>query len=193
MTGQIGFVLGHVRNILAPLGILGICLLLGACSSTSRPGGYYKDDGPGDHIPANLDQIPDAVPHTEALIPAANRPYIVQGQTYTPMTQIRSYQAQGKASWYGKRFHGKATSSGEPYDMFKMTAAHRTLPVPSYARVTNLKNGRSVVVRINDRGPFHSDRLIDVSYAAAHRIGLLGQGSSLVEVRAVTPEQYGRK
>jgi rare lipoprotein A len=114
---------------------------------------------------------------------------VVYGVTYSPLTDSRDYRERGIASWYGKKFHSKRTSSGEPYDMYAMTAAHKTLPLPSYARVRNLQNGRSVVVRVNDRGPFLHNRLIDLSYAAAARLGILGTGTGVVEVEAVSPEE----
>lgn len=161
----------------------------GEPSSTAKRGGYYLDDGPGDSPPPNLDAIPDAVPRAESLRPAANRPYEVFGRAYTPLTSTKPYREKGIASWYGRRYHGKQTSSGEVYDMYAMTAAHPTLPIPSYARVTNLKTNRAVVVRINDRGPFLHDRVIDLSYLAAHRIGTLAGGSGLVEVEAIVPGQ----
>ena len=157
---------------------------------TKRGGGYYLDDGPGDNPPADLDRVPDAVPRVEPLSRGALRPYTVMGRNYTPMTSIAPYRARGVASWYGRRYHGKPTSSGEPYDMYGMTAAHPVLPIPSYARVTNLRNGRSVVVRVNDRGPFLSDRLIDLSYTAAYKLGVLNGGSGQVEVETITPDLY---
>ena len=156
-----------------------------------RPGGYYLDDGPGAKPPANLDSIPDATPRAEPINRGTSRPYVVMGRSYSPMTSHQPYQARGIATWYGRRYHGKPTASGEPYDMYAMTAAHTTLPIPSYARVTNLKNGRSVVVRVNDRGPFVDGRIIDLSYTAAHRIGVLGGGSAMVEVVAILPGNYG--
>lgn len=156
--------------------------------STPRGGGYYLDDGPGDNPPPNLDQIPDAVPKREPLARGAMRPYTIMGQSYTPMTAIQPYKARGIASWYGRRYHGQKTSSGDIYDMYGMTAAHPVLPIPSYARVTNVQNNKSVVVRINDRGPFHSDRLIDLSYTAAYRLGVLGGGKALVEVETIIPD-----
>ena len=116
------------------------------------------------------------------------RPYTVMGQTYTPMTRLVPYKQRGIASWYGRRYHEQKTSSGEIYDMYGMTAAHTILPIPSYARVTNLANKKSVVVRINDRGPFHSDRLIDLSYTAAYKLGVLGGGSAMVEVELMLPD-----
>jgi rare lipoprotein A len=146
---------------------------------------YYSDDGPPESIPGNLAGIPDAVPRDEPLHRYANRPYTVFGQTYVPVVNRDPVRQRGIASWYGKKFHGQKTASGEPYDMFAMTAAHPTFPIPSYARVTNLKTGQWVVVRINDRGPFHSNRIIDLSYAAAAKIGIAGPGSGMVEVERV--------
>ena len=153
-----------------------------------RGGAYYKDDGPGDEIPDNLDDIADAEPRLEPLHRFANRPYVVLGKAYEPHSSLRPHQERGVASWYGKKFHGLKTSIGEPYDMFAMTAAHPTLALPSYVRVTRIANGRSVVVRVTDRGPFHADRVIDLSYAAAHRLGYVDDGSTLVHVEAILPE-----
>lgn len=161
-------------------------------AKSTKGGGYYLDDGPGDNPPANLDEIPDATPKYEPLQNRFNRPYVALGENYTPMAEHLPYKARGLASWYGKRYHGRKTSTGEVYDMYGMTAAHTTLPIPSYARVTNPANGKSVVVRVNDRGPFHKERLIDLSYAAAHRLGIIGNGSGMVEVEAIDtrpPEQ----
>lgn len=154
--------------------------------SSAKPGGYYLDDGPGANPPPNLDAIPDAVPRAEALNRYANRTYTALGQEYTPQVNGKPYKATGLASWYGRRFHGKKTASGELYDMYAMTAAHPTLPVPSYARVTSLDSGKSVVVRINDRGPFHSKRIIDLSYTAAAKLGIVQGGSGRVEVVSIT-------
>jgi rare lipoprotein A len=153
-----------------------------------RGGGYYQDDGPDEVPPDNLDAVPDAEPRAEPLHRFANNPYNVFGIDYVPETEIKPYKARGVASWYGKKFHGQRTSSGEAYDMYGMTAAHPTLPIPSYARVTNLANGKSVVVRINDRGPFHSSRLIDLSYTAAYKLGYVNNGSTEVEVETIVPE-----
>lgn len=160
----------------------------GSTGKRSGGGGYYKDDGPADEIPANLDQVPDAVPRWEPLHKPALRPYEVFGTRYVPNTSIRSYKARGIASWYGKKFHGQKTSIGEPYDMFAMTAAHPTLALPSYVRVTRLDTGKSVVVRVIDRGPFHASRVIDLSYTAAHKLGLIQGGSGQVEVEAIIPD-----
>jgi rare lipoprotein A len=161
-----------------------------ASVATPRGGGYYKDDGPGDNPPADIERIPDAEPKAEALHRFANNPYIVFGRTYTPDTSGRPYQAEGIASWYGRKFHGQRTSSGEAYDMYGMTAAHPTLPIPSYVRVTSLQTGKSVVVRVNDRGPFHSDRLIDLSYSAAFKLGLIRNGSGRVRVESIDPATW---
>ena len=169
---------------LAPIVMLA---LLAACSSTSKKGGYYKDDGPGANPPSNLDRVTDAKPRAEPLHRAANRPYEVFGKKYVPLASVRPFHQRGVASWYGKRFHGQKTANGETYDMYAMTAAHPILPIPSYARITHLKSGKQVIVRINDRGPFHSGRVIDLSYAAAHRLGLLGTGSGEVEIEAIVP------
>ena len=154
-----------------------------------RGGGYYQDDGPGDDVPDNLDAIADAVPRLEPLHRFANNPYSVLGKEYTPKKMLGGYRARGVASWYGRKFHGQKTSSGEPYDMYAMTAAHPTLPIPSYVRVTNPANRRSVILRVNDRGPFLSGRLIDLSYTAAWKLGYIGEGSTLVEVESILPGQ----
>ena len=150
------------------------------------------DDGPGDAPPEGLLDVPDAEPRIEAYSPRANRPYTVLGKTYTPIADDRPFKQRGVGSWYGKKFHGQKTSSGELYDMYQMTAAHPTLPIPSYARVTNLANGKQVIVRVNDRGPFHSNRIIDLSYTAALKLGYLGKGSSELEVERLLPEEIAR-
>ncbi len=153
-------------------------------------GGFYKDDGPGDQPPPEvIDAIPDAVPKPEPLHRFANNPYSVFGRDYVPQRTLQPYKARGIGSWYGRKFHGQKTSSGEPYDMYGMTAAHPTLPIPSYVRVSNPANGRSVVVRVNDRGPFHAGRQIDLSWTAAYKLGYIGQGSTVVEVESVLPGQ----
>ena len=171
-------------------------LLLAACGSAPQRkaetpsatsnGGYLEGDGPGADAPANIDAIPDAVPKNEPLHRYANRPYTALGKAYTPLTVAGKHKERGVASWYGKKFNGQRTSSGETYDMYAMTAAHPTLPLPSYARVTNLANQRSVIVRVNDRGPFMHDRVIDLSYTAAHKLGIIGNGSAEVEVESLS-------
>ena len=158
----------------------------------SGRGGYYQDDGPGDNPPPNLDQVPDAEVRNDPLSTRANRPYVVFGKTYTPITDNSPFTQIGVGSWYGKKFHGQRTSSGELYDMYKMTAAHPILPIPSYARLTNLVSGAQVIVRINDRGPFHSNRAIDVSYTAALKLGLLGKGSHELQIERILPEEIDR-
>jgi rare lipoprotein A len=166
-----------------------VLFLAGCAGPLKKPepatGKYYSDDGPPEKVPDNIDGVPDAVPRDEPFHKYANRPYTVFGQTYAPIVNREPRKERGLASWYGRKFHGQRTSSGEPYDMFAMTAAHKTFPIPSYARVTNVENGKSVVVRINDRGPFHSNRIIDLSYAAAKKIGILAKGSGMVEVERV--------
>jgi len=183
------------------ISLLVIALLLACCTAgppreprsgapAAAPpssGKYYLDDGPGANPPPDLDAVPDAVPRLEPLAGGANRPYAVLGREYVPATSLKPYRERGIASWYGRKFHGQKTSIGETYDMYAMTAAHPTLPLPSYARVTSIASGRSVVVRVNDRGPFLHGRIIDLSYAAAHRLGIAQNGSGEVEVEAVLP------
>jgi rare lipoprotein A len=166
--------------------------LPGTPAAGSGKGGYYLDDGPGDNIPPGLADLPDPIVRNDPMSKYGNRPYVVFGKTYTPLGADATFVQRGTASWYGKKFHGQRTSSGETYDMFQMTAAHPTLPIPSYARVTSLESGKSVVVRVNDRGPFHSSRIIDVSYTAALKLGLLGKGSHEVEVERLLPEDPAR-
>jgi rare lipoprotein A len=167
------------------LALLLTAIVAAGCGTTAKRSPYYSDDGPPQSLPENLDRVPEAVPRPEPPHRYANRPYTVFGETYTPVVNTQPFKQRGVASWYGKKFQGQKTASGEPYDMFKMTAAHKTLPIPSYVKVTNVANGKSVVVRINDRGPFHSNRIIDLSYAAASRIGLAAKGSGLVEIERV--------
>lgn len=154
-----------------------------------RGGGYYLDDGPGDNTPADLDAIPDAVPRVEPIRAANTRPYEVMGQSFRPLDVHKPFTQSGIGSWYGRKFHGANTASGEPYDMYGMTAAHPTLPIPSYARVTNLENDRQVVVRVNDRGPFLHSRIIDLSYTAAYKLGYVNKGSARLRVDLITPEE----
>lgn len=177
------------NNIADPVGRTAKLSRVGAeKASPVRPGGYYLDDGPAEFTPPNLHTIPDAEPRFEPPHRFANNPYSVFGTDYVPLRTPTEFKQRGMASWYGRRFHGQRTSSGEPYDMFAMTAAHPTLPIPSYVRVTHVGSGKSVVVRINDRGPFHSDRVIDLSYTAAVKLGYANAGSTLVEVESIVPE-----
>ncbi|MGH6622875.1 MAG: septal ring lytic transglycosylase RlpA family protein [Burkholderiaceae bacterium] len=160
-----------------------------APNTAPRKSTYYQNDGPPDRVPADLAAIPDATPRVEPLHTRANRPYTALGKNYTPLTTDAPFQQRGLASWYGKQFHGNRTSSGEIYDMMGMTAAHPTLPIPSYVRVTEIRSGRSVIVRVNDRGPFKDDRIIDLSYAAATRLGYVNAGTGEVQVERLTMVQ----
>jgi rare lipoprotein A len=172
-----------VRRSLTPL----VCIaLLAACGSAPKRGGYYANDGPPDRAPADLAEAPDAEPRVEPLLARANRPYTALGRSYTPLTSDVPFRQKGLASWYGRQFHGNRTASGEIYDMFAMTAAHPTLPIPSYVRVVNPRNGKAVIVRVNDRGPFKSDRIIDLSYGAATKLGIAGAGTGEVEIERLT-------
>lgn len=166
---------------------LGALLLIAACGSQPRS---TTQDGISQDLPPPVDiaAIPDAIPRTEPMSSYGNPDsYTVFGRRYHTLKESRGYRERGIASWYGSKFHGQRTSSGEPYDMYAMTAAHKTLPLPCYAQVTNLQNNRSVVVKINDRGPFHDNRLIDLSYTAAWKLGIIGKGTGLVEVTALDP------
>jgi rare lipoprotein A len=158
--------------------------------SPTKPGGYYLDDGPEENPPSNLDEIPDATPKLEPLNPRNSKPYQALGQRFTPMTSYQPFKQSGIASWYGKRFHGKKTASGDTYNMYAMSAAHPTLPLPSYVKVTNPSNNRTVIVRVNDRGPFKHNRIIDLSYAAAHKLRIVSSGSALVNIEAVDVQAY---
>ena len=178
-----------LASSLPRIAILSLIVLLAACGGRGGSGGYYLDDGPPRNPPSNLDTIPDAVPRIEPLARGPNRPYTIMGRSYVPDTSGQPYRKRGVASWYGTKFHGSPTSSGERYDMYAMTAAHTTLPIPSYVRVTRVANGRSVIVRVNDRGPFLHSRVIDLSYVAAHRLGIIGPGSGEVIVERITPDE----
>ena len=156
-------------------------------AEVKKTGAYYLDDGPGENPPKDLDKIPNAQPRYEALSKRASRPYVAFNKKYTPMKKIIPFKEEGYASWYGKRYHGKKTSIGEVYDMYQMTGAHKTLPLPSYIRVTNLINERTVIIRLNDRGPFIDDRIVDLSYAAAHQLRIIEKGSELVKIEMVNP------
>ncbi len=160
-------------------------VVLGACAT--RDGAYYQDDGPPRKLPVDPDTVADAVPRVETPSATGNGPYRALGRMYYPVASAHGYRERGVASWYGRKFHGRRTSSGEPYDMFAMTAAHRTLPLPSYVRVRNVANGRAVIVRVNDRGPFSKNRIIDLSYVAAYKLDIVANGTGVVEVEAITP------
>lgn len=164
-----------------------LAVALSACGTLPNMTRVEPSDGPPRQA-VDLSRIPDAVPRVEPFSKYGNPDsYLIGYQRYYVLRDNTGYVERGVASWYGTKFHGKRTSSGEPYDMYAMTAAHKTLPLPTYARVTNLRNGRTVVVKINDRGPFKDNRLIDLSYAAATRLGITAEGTGLVEVRALDP------
>lgn len=178
LKGQ-GMIASYLKIIVGIM-FIGSFILLTSCSSTS------KKDGPP---PYNVDvsRIPDAKPKIEPLSKIGNKSYRVFGKYYNVMSSSKNYKERGIASWYGTKFHARSTSSGEPYNMLAMTAAHKSLPLPTYVRVKNLNNGRTVTVKINDRGPFESNRLIDLSYAAAKKLGIVGHGTARVEVTAIDP------
>ena len=158
-------------------------VLLQACTAPPAPpeisdGAPLKSIRPG--------EVPDAVPRADPILSAGNKsPYTVNGVTYEIMASARNYREEGIASWYGTKFHGRKTSNGEIFDLYQATAAHKTLPIPSYARVTNLDNGRAITVRVNDRGPFHADRVIDLSYGAAVKLGYMERGTAPVRVEVL--------
>jgi len=166
--------------------VLGLALLAG-CSGPRKPlPGGDTDGAPA--RPPDVSRVPDAVPTAEPRSTRGNPPfYEVMGRRYYVMNAADGYRERGIASWYGTKFHGRTTSSGEPYDMYAMTAAHKTLPLPTYVRVTHRGNGRSIIVRVNDRGPFIGERIIDLSYAAAVRLGMHNDGTALVDVEVILP------
>ncbi len=170
---------------------MAVAVLLAGCASGTRSGGGALSgrDGPGTNIPSDLDRVPDAEPRIEAIRSSGgtSKPYTVLGRAYQPITDDRPFRESGIASWYGRKFHSASTASGEPYDMYAMTAAHKTLPLPSYVRVRNPANGREVIVRVNDRGPFVDGRIIDLSYTAALKLDLL-RGVAPVEIERITNE-----
>lgn len=180
-----------ILRLLAACG-LGLALLQ-ACSSGQQKSGdeyqatrYSQVQDAAPPRPIGPDDVSDAVPRADPILAVGNRsPYTVNGVTYEILKDYRSYKERGTASWYGSKFHGHETSNGEIFDLYAASAAHKTLPIPSYALVTNLDNGRSVVVRVNDRGPFHGDRLIDLSYAAAVKLGYMQHGTATVEVEVL--------
>lgn len=161
--------------------VVAVILLLQAC------GGSAERDGPPARPPNQSDiaRTPDAIPRHEKPNPANQKPYTIRGKTYYPLASNHGFVQRGIASWYGKKFHGRRTANGEIYNMYAMTAAHTRLPLPTYVRVRNLANGRSVIVRVNDRGPFVGNRAIDLSYAAAVKLGFMRQGTAQVEISAI--------
>lgn len=192
-----------MSTLLRGLALAALGLTLVSCSSSRAPQpvepGSQPMSGPQDYNRPHRDgapwwdvdvsRIPDAVPMPHYGRFKAN-PYTVMGKTYYPIQDGRRYLATGTASWYGTKFHGQATANGEAYDLYGMTAAHKTLPLPSYVRVTNLENGQSVILRVNDRGPFYSDRIIDLSFAAAKKLGYAESGTARVKVEGIDPHEW---
>lgn len=178
-------------RIVSWIAIMAAVSFLTACS-TNKGGKYFMDDGPPGTFSSGSVDTKDAVPKVEKPIPATNKPYTVMGKRYYPVTGDKAMVQIGYGSWYGKKFHGKKTSSGEIYDMYKMTAAHKTMELPSYAKVTNLENGRTAIVRVNDRGPFLHNRIIDLSYAAASKLGYVNKGTAKLKVERITREQIAK-
>ncbi len=160
----------------------------------SNDGAYYLDDGPpnDDEKLALISETNDAVVKHKPINPKRNRPYNALGKRYTPYQELTPYKNQGVASWYGRRYHGRKTSSGDIYDMYQMTAAHTILPIPSFARVTHVKSKKSIIVKINDRGPFLNNRIIDLSFAAATKLGIVNSGVGEVIVESILPESYNK-
>ena len=165
-------------------------LVLSGCAGSNSGRYYQRDDSAPLRLPAKI-ELADAKPKHEEYASATLRPYTVLGKKYHPLGSAKGYSQHGKASWYGQKFHGHKTANGEVYDMYKMTAAHKTLPLPSYVRVTNLANGRQVVVKVNDRGPFHSDRIIDLSYVAALKLDYLKTGIAEVKLDVIHVDKNG--
>lgn len=155
-------------------------------------GGLFEKGDSAPSNPPDVSGVPDAVPRVEKARPQNQKSYVVLGKRYYPMKSGLGYRKKGIASWYGKKFHGRKTATGETYDMYQMTAAHKTLPLPSYAEVVNLNNGRRIIVRVNDRGPFHHGRIIDLSYSAAKKLDIIGKGTGQVEVRAIDVANYNK-
>jgi rare lipoprotein A len=179
-----------VHRLTAGLRLAGLLFIV-ACFTACSSKGLLEpaDDAP--RRPQDVSGIPNATPKHEPLSRYGNPvSYVVYGKRYYTLSSSKGYQESGQASWYGTKFHGKRTSSGEPYDLYGMTAAHKTLPLPTYVEVTNLSNNRSVIVKVNDRGPFHDDRLIDLSYTAAVKLGIIGNGTGRVKVRAIDPQTH---
>lgn len=187
-----------LKNNFLQLLMLGCCFALAACSSSNSGSASNKnknmDPNKGRYSlkndkmplnPPNVEHVPNATPKYEPYSRRGNKPYTVYGESYTVMNTGQGFSEMGRASWYGEKFHGYETSNGEPYDMYSMSGAHKTLPLPSYAKITNLDNNKQVIIRINDRGPFHSDRILDVSYAAAYKLGMLGKGTARIKLDVI--------
>lgn len=173
---------------LRSLGSLALCAALAGCGFFNDSPFYQNDGPPSDHVVNDTGAVnaQGAIPRVEPFFKASLKPYTVMGERYVPVTTDTKIVQTGVASWYGKQFHGNKTSTGETYDMYAMSAAHTTMPLPSYARVTNLENGKSIIVRVNDRGPFLHSRIIDLSYAAAKALGYVDKGTAKVRVERLT-------
>ena len=173
-----------MERLIAPILI---SILLSACTSQSTNKTREVDRAPT-HVPIDVMAVPDAIPKYEKRTRAGNPvEYKILGKRYKILADSNNFKERGVASWYGAKFHGRKTSNGEIYNMYAMTAAHKTLPIPSYVRVTNIKNQRSIIVRINDRGPFHGNRIIDLSYTAAAKLDILKSGVGQVEIVGIEP------
>ena len=187
-----------MRVIKVSLAVLCITTLLTACSTSQHKNSgssrYAQAQDSAPDRAVDVSAVKDAIPRVEPKSRYGNpASYVVFGKRYHTLPSSEGYSARGIASWYGTKFHGHRTSSGEPYDMYQMSAAHKTLPLPTYARINNLRNGKSVTVKINDRGPFHDNRIIDLSYAAAARLDILSKGTGLVEVQTIDPSSHTRE
>ncbi|PIW59008.1 septal ring lytic transglycosylase RlpA family protein [Shewanella sp. CG12_big_fil_rev_8_21_14_0_65_47_15] len=185
-----------LKNNILLLAIIALSFTLAACSSSNNTAASKKNMDPNkgryslrnDKMPLNppnVEHVPNATPKYEPYSRRGNKPYTVYGESYSVMNTDQGFTETGRASWYGEKFHGYETSNGEPYDMYSMSGAHKTLPLPSYAKITNLDNNKQVIIRINDRGPFHSDRILDVSYAAAYKLGMLGTGTARIKLDVI--------
>ena len=179
------------RGVIQAMAVVSLMLMV-ACSS-NPPSRYQQAQDAAPRYQENVGAVADAVPKVEPRSRGGNKsPYRVFGKQYWVMPNSQGYTATGTASWYGSKFHGHLTSNGETYNMYSMTAAHKSLPIPTYLKVTNLNNGRHVIVRVNDRGPFHGDRLLDLSYAAAIKLGYQKQGTAPVRIEAIDPLAWNR-
>ena len=179
-------------NMFRVLLLVMLSVFIASCSSTGGQSGRYSmknDKAPDREV--DVSHVKDAVPRVESKSRGGNKsPYTVLGKSYRVMDSSAGYVATGSASWYGRKFHGHKTSNGEVYDMYEMSAAHKSLPLPTFLKVTNLANNRQVIVRVNDRGPFHGDRLIDLSYAAASKLDMLKKGTARVRLEAIDPRTW---
>ncbi|WKY58689.1 septal ring lytic transglycosylase RlpA family protein [Vibrio sp. SNU_ST1] len=168
------------------ISIVGLAVAINGCSSTEPTGRYDIDSDIAPDAPISVEHLEDAHPQYEPYSLGGNSDYTLRGKDYQIVKQTEGFTEKGKASWYGKKFHGHLTSNGEIYDMYSMSAAHKTLPIPSYVKVTNTDNDKTTIVRINDRGPFHEGRIIDLSYAAAYKLDVLRTGTANVEIEVIT-------